>query len=134
MQSPSVADFKDPRDLQLFEAVRNILSKQNHLSEMRAKIRADIVHILQGSATTEEENRGKNHSNRVQDWLNTLIVEYLDWCGFRYTKDVFLLESGTRDDLIGFKLAQGDTVQADDTVPTLVDIIIRTINERENSV
>ena len=125
MQSQIASNLQDIQSFQLYQALRNILSKRNHLNEMRAKLRADIVKIIQ-EFNPDEENTRKTDKNKAQDWLNKLVVEYLDWCGFCYSKDVFLLESGTQDDGIGLGFAQSDAV------PTLVNIVIRTINERDN--
>ena len=81
-----MSSMKDLKD-----AIKETLLKSGALPEIRAKIRAEIFHMLQ-----EDSELAPSLSNDNL-LINELIREYLIYNGYQFTESVLLAESGQHD-------------------------------------
>lgn len=72
-------------DAELNSALRNTLQQTGALSRLQSLLRAEIYKALD---TTE--NDAKPTPSDETMLLNELIMEYLEWHGFGFTKGVFV--------------------------------------------
>ncbi|POM84432.1 LisH family protein [Cryptosporidium meleagridis] len=77
-------------------AVKSELEKKGVLSEVRARLMAEILYSL-----TEENDENNDQENYISDEnliLNSLIYDYLVYNGYQSTGKVLLKESKMRSD------------------------------------
>ncbi|KAK9173349.1 LIS1 homology motif containing protein [Cryptosporidium meleagridis] len=81
---------------ELRSAVKSELEKKGVLSEVRARLMAEILYSL-----TEENDENNDQENYISDEnliLNSLIYDYLVYNGYQSTGKVLLKESKMRSD------------------------------------
>ncbi|KAL0279283.1 UNVERIFIED_CONTAM: hypothetical protein PYX00_000878 [Menopon gallinae] len=73
----------------LVTAIKESLENDGSLRRLRAEMRTKVISILNGETHFTPPQQPKEALI-----INELIREYLNWCGFKYAKSVFIQESG----------------------------------------
>ena len=88
----------DP-EIELFEAVEEVLKEKGVLDQLTCQVRAEILQVLktsfatQKTASKEKKNEVPSASSSSNFIVNELIKEYLDYNGYQNTADILAIES-----------------------------------------
>ena len=87
----------DP-DIELFEAVEEVLKEKGVLDQLTCQVRAEILQVLKTSFATQktaskEKKEVSSASSSSNFIVNELIKEYLDYNGYQNTADILAIES-----------------------------------------
>ena len=88
----------DP-EIELFEAVEEVLKEKGILDQLTCQVRAEILQVLktsfatQKTASKEKKNEIPSASSSSNFIVNELIKEYLDYNGYQNTADILAIES-----------------------------------------
>ena len=88
----------DP-EIELFEAVEEVLKEKGVLDQLTCQVRAEILQVLktsfatQKTASKEKKNEIPSASTSSNFIVNELIKEYLDYNGYQNTADILAIES-----------------------------------------
>ena len=122
----------------LNEAVKQVLEEKGVLSELRAKLRAEIFESLQigkelGVNKMNENKQNKKNTASQTKWnkkelvINELILQYMSFHGLQHSHSVFLSETNynkrTKIKLESELLVDADDINEDDNHPLLYDIV-----------
>lgn len=77
-------------ETELLEAVKQALHSDGHLGQIKAELRGAVLKILEKKPT----NIVKPQLHEENAIINDLIMEYLEWNGYRYSAHMLLSESG----------------------------------------
>lgn len=72
---------------------RHRLNQNGYLNKIKSELRGMLLNDLGGGVNSMNQPSSNDPESPTQ-LVNTLIMEYLDWMGFQYSKDVFVTESG----------------------------------------
>lgn len=87
----------DP-EIELFEAVEEVLKEKGVLDQLTCQVRAEILQVLKTSFATQktaskEKKEVSSASSSSNFIVNELIKEYLDYNGYQNTGDILAIES-----------------------------------------
>ena len=87
----------DP-EIELFEAVEEVLKEKGVLDQLTCQVRAEILQVLKTSFATQktaskEKKEVSSASSSSNFIVNELIKEYLDYNGYQNTADILAIES-----------------------------------------
>lgn len=87
----------DP-EIELFEAVEEVLKEKGVLDQLTCQVRAEILQVLKTSFATQktaskEKKEVSSVSSSSNFIVNELIKEYLDYNGYQNTADILAIES-----------------------------------------
>ncbi|XP_029041082.1 centrosomal protein 20 [Osmia lignaria lignaria] len=75
----------------LINAVRESLKTDGELGRIKAKVRTEVIKLLDNSNKGNKMKLPKPSQDIA--FINELIREYLDWMGYKYSSTVFISES-----------------------------------------
>ena len=88
----------DP-EIELFEAVEEVLKEKGVLDQLTCQARAEILQVLktsfatQKTASKEKKEKFSSALSSSNFIVNELIKEYLDYNGYQNTADILAIES-----------------------------------------
>lgn len=137
MDSDNSLKSNELAEPQVYNAIKTILIKRNDLNKIKAELRSKIVQILHEQEPTVEHQpifTGGIERKNLQNLMNAMMLEYLEWTGYKYTLDIFSLESGVQVVENGqkenwrkvFKLEN-----CDGSLPALAEIVINSLIDAE---
>lgn len=139
MDSDNSQNGDDLDEVQVFNAIKNILIKRNDLNRMRAELRSNIVRILHEQEPIVDQLPnfdGVVEKKKAQNFIIAMMAEYLDWCGYKYASDILSLESGTPKELYGQenwrRLFQFN--KSEGSMPLLAEMAIKVLTDNEKEV
>ncbi|CRK87305.1 CLUMA_CG001107, isoform A [Clunio marinus] len=78
----------------LQEAIRKRLAENGKLEKIRSEIRSLVLKdVREGDDSPINTFNSKNLNSSTQ-FANHFIIEYFEWMGFQYSKEMFMTESG----------------------------------------
>ena len=116
--------------------MKQVLEEKGVLSELRAKLRAEIFESLQIGKELGVNNNKQNHktnASNMTQWnkkelvINELILQYMSFHGLQHSHSVFMSETNynkrTKIKLESELLINADEINENDNRPLLYDII-----------
>lgn len=102
------------------EAIKKILLKRNDLHHVQATLKSILRDTLQGKSC--QPNLAKPKDIQM---LEKLILEYLEWFGFKYTGETFAIESETAPKFSQAEMNRLKLQEVDKDVPILLQVIMK---------
>lgn len=114
----------------LLEAIRQRLNESGQLSKIGCELRATILKdIRDGDKSPLNKSSSKSTSSPTQT-ANHLIMEYLDWMGYQYTKNMLATESGCGNAL-SLDSLEGKIDGSDKEMPLLLTMTAKLMDNKE---
>lgn len=77
----------------LSEHIRDKIKENGKIAKIESEVHAMVLDEIRGGDKSAINSTTKNENSPTQ-FANHLILEYLEWMNFQYTKDLFKKESG----------------------------------------
>jgi hypothetical protein len=116
----------------VLKAVRKELDKSNMLRNVTVDVRKNVIDVVRGDESKDpiDEELPMIPSSPT-DMLNQLILDYFKWMNFKYSTEMFAVESGTKFKLkrkilrTKFKNSDGFSKK----MPLLLELLTKAMNE-----
>lgn len=82
----------------LMQTIRNRLTESGDLNKIKSELRAMVLNDVRDGDKSPMNPLDANNSKSLTQIANHLVMEYLEWIGFQYTKEMFATESGIQED------------------------------------
>ena len=79
----------------LLEAIRENMNTSGEMNKIESEVRAMVLNELRSGDKSSMNSMPSNEKSPTRV-ANHLILEYLDWMNFQYTKELFEKESGDK--------------------------------------
>lgn len=91
-------------NIELKKMVENILASDGEIRALRAALQMKTLDILRGGDRSPiiQQTMNNNNSSRTNEasdtiaLINQLILEYFEWNGYHYAREMFVLETNTQ--------------------------------------
>lgn len=78
------------------EIIRSRLVESGGLNKVKSELRAMVLNDVRDGDKSQLNSLGSKDSTSPTQIANHLVLEYLEWIGFQYSKDIFMTESGCK--------------------------------------
>lgn len=111
----------------LLDLVRDTLENNKELSKKRCEMRLKVLEIIRGEEKLSMNNQTSDCQATTQ-FMNNLILEYMQWHGYQYTIEMFSTETGCKPlarDYLESKIIAPE--QSDKDLPLLLELVMKTM-------
>lgn len=112
----------------LLDLVRNTLENSRELSKTRCEMRMKVLEVIRGGEKLPINEQIPDRQATTQ-FMNNLILEYMQWYGYQYTIEMFCTETGCKPlarDYLESKINAPELLDKD--LPLLLEIVMKTMN------
>ena len=82
-------------ELQFAQVVRSSLEQKGEFQKLKASLRSSILNLVRGDNVSPRQSFCKRNDHiEMVDLVNKLIMDYFHWHGYRYSIEMFAVESG----------------------------------------
>lgn len=109
----------------LLDLVRNRLENDKELSKTRCEMRLKVLDIVRCGEKLPI-NEQKSDRQAITQFLNNLILEYMQWHGYQYTIEMFSTETGCKPlarEYLESKILAPE--QSDKDLPLLLELVMK---------
>lgn len=123
----------------MLEAIRNRLAEGGKLDNIKCELRAKVLEDIR-DGDQESINKSSTVGRNSPTFIaNQIVMEYLGWIGFQYTKEVFAAESGSSvgekpQDYLGHDgkhQGEGCGDKKTESYPLLLDLVAKLIKDQK---
>lgn len=96
--TPSGADGDTGRtssEDQFAQSLHHTLEQSGEMRKLKAAVRSTILNVIRGDDRSPINRVREKHRSPAVDLCNELVVDFMHWCGYHYSMEMFVTESGT---------------------------------------
>ena len=111
----------------LLDLVRHTLENNKELSKTRCEMRLKVLEVIRGGEKLPMNDQ-KSDRQATTQFMNNLILEYMQWHGYQYTIEMFSTETGCKPlarDYLESKMNANE--QSDKDLPLLLELVMKTM-------
>lgn len=80
---------------QFAQSLQHNLEQSGEMRKLKAAVRSTILNIIRGEDRTPINKVREKYRSPAVDLCNGLVGDFLHWCGYHYSMEMFVTESGT---------------------------------------
>lgn len=77
------------------QSLQHTLEQSGEMHKLRAAVRSTILNVIRGDDRSPINKVRDRYRSPAVDLCNGLVVDFLHWCGYHYSMEMFVAESGT---------------------------------------
>lgn len=116
----------------LTEVLRKELDKKDILKKFKAEMRAEILDVIRYGEKSAINQAPKGDLDSPTNFMNELILEYLDWMNFHHSSSMLSAESGRTKRSSREKLEEKFKAdfKFDDELPLMYSMMMRLLKNK----
>lgn len=127
---------------QFAQSLQHTLEQSGEMEKLKAAVRSTILKVIRGDDRSPINKVREKYRSPAVDLCNGLVVDFLHWCGYHYSMEMFVTESGTpmtpeapdRPELARRLEGRGNRLlNGDDDVPVLLAMVVHAMKLEEKS-
>lgn len=115
----------------LMQTIRNRLYERGDLNKIKSELREMVFNYVRDGDKSPMNSLDANNSKSPTQIANHLVMDYLEWIGFQYTKEMFATESGVLQNASSLRsIEDSEDVGFDKELPLLLNMTLQFMKDQ----